>query len=70
MSNQRPICACPDCGHHRQLHGTESDGHDCWWMCSMVEPAGHCLCCVLCLEDCGERHEHAWIDLEAGGDHT
>jgi len=28
------------------------------------------LCSVLCLEDCGERHEHAWIDLEEDNDHT
>ena len=26
--------------------------------------SGPCLCSVLCLEDCGRRHEHGWIDHE------
>jgi hypothetical protein len=61
---QRPIYACPYCGHHRQLHAPEGDGHDCFWICTLIEPEGPCLCSVLCLEDCGPRHEHGWIDLE------
>jgi hypothetical protein len=42
----------------------EWDGHDCFWICTLIEPEGPCLCSVLCLEDCGPRHEHGWIDLE------
>jgi hypothetical protein len=61
---QRPIYACPYCGHHRQQHAPEWDGHDCFWICTLIEPEGPCLCSVLCLEDCGPRHEHGWIDLE------
>ena len=64
MSGQRPIYACPYCGHHRLQHAPEWDGHDCFWICSLVTPEGPCLCSVLCLEDCGPRHEHGWIDLE------
>jgi hypothetical protein len=64
VTQQRPIELCPYCGHHRQLHHTEWDGVDCFWICSMVEPEGPCLCSVLCAEDVGERHEHGWIDLE------
>ncbi len=67
VSGQRPIYACPYCGHHRQQHAPEWDGHDCFWICTMVEPEGPCLCSVLCLEDCGPRHEHGWIDLEETG---
>jgi hypothetical protein len=48
----------PYCGHHRLQHAPEWDGQDCFWICSMVEPERPCLCSVLCLEGCGQRHEH------------
>jgi hypothetical protein len=54
----------PYCGHHRLQYAPEWDGHDCWWICSLVTPEGPCLCSVLCLEEGGQRHEHGWLDLE------
>ncbi len=60
----RPIELCPWCGHHRQMHFPEHDGTDCYWVCTMVESEGPCLCSELCARDVPPRHEHGWIDLE------
>ena len=64
-----PIELCPWCGHHRQQHIPEHDGTDCYWICTMVDPEGPCLCSDLCAREVPPRHEHGWIDLEeAAGD--
>jgi hypothetical protein len=57
----------PWCGHHRQLHLPEDGGIDCYWVCTMVEPEGPCLCSDLCASEVPSQHEHGWIDLEEAG---